>query len=138
MKTKTKFFILVFFFIVITFKLKEILSFFMEKRAENKVKKLLKVLENNEDIQEKSATLYMIGNIYLFDLKDYQEAINYYSKIIEMENRNYLEDSALFNSGLAHLKKGEKNEARDNFMEIIHRYPETARAKDAELEISRL
>lgn len=124
--------------VLLLFRLKKLKLKIKTYRANKRLKKYIKISLNSNDNQEISAAYYMIANIYMFDLKDYESAIEYYKKIINSKDKNYLEDSALFNLGLAYKFISQKDNAKKTFIKILENYPNTARARDAELELSRL
>ncbi|MFW5782858.1 MAG: tetratricopeptide repeat protein [Candidatus Muiribacteriaceae bacterium] len=106
-------------------------------RASGKLKKYIDIVARSEDELELAAAYYTIGNIYLFDFQDSKSASDYYRKVIDSDSDNYLEDSALFNLGLCY-RESSAQKAEKIFRRLIEEYPESARAKDAEIELSRI
>lgn len=107
-------------------------------KARRKLKKYITLSENAKDSQESAAAFYTIGNIFLFELEDFNSAMDYFQKVVDSDQKNYLEDSALFNLGLCLKKIGKREKAKEIFLKVVESFPETARAKDTELEITRL
>jgi tetratricopeptide (TPR) repeat protein len=107
-------------------------------KANRKIRKYVAISKDSKDELEIAASFYTIGNIYLFELNEFNTAIEYFQKVVDSKNKNYLEDSAMFNLGLCYRKSGNIEKARHIFLRVIEMFPKTARAKDAELEISRL
>ncbi|MCK9224946.1 MAG: tetratricopeptide repeat protein [Candidatus Muirbacterium halophilum] len=137
-KNNVKYFFIIAIIIYLVFRIKNLRLRINKLKSNRKLKKYISISEKSKDEMEVSASFYTIGNIYLFELKDYNTAIEYFQKVIESGQKNYLEDSAMFNLGLCYKKIGKKEKARHFFLRVIEMFPKTARAKDAELEISRL
>ncbi|PLX18046.1 MAG: hypothetical protein C0601_05800 [Candidatus Muiribacterium halophilum] len=103
-----------------------------------KLKKYINISRRAKDNQELAAAWYMIGNIYHFDLNKPESAKEYYEKIVKDNEENYLEDAAMFNLGLVLKEMNKTRQANQIFRKVIERFPASARARDAELELSRL
>ena len=138
MKNKIIFFailsILIHFLISHNRRLKEKIS---KMKIKYKLRKYINISRKAKDHQELAAALYMIGNIYHFDLKKPESAKEYYEKIVKDTEVNYLEDSAMFNLGLVLKDMNKPRQASQVFRKVIERFPSSARARDAELELSR-
>ncbi|MFA5479426.1 MAG: tetratricopeptide repeat protein [Candidatus Muiribacteriota bacterium] len=137
---KNRMLYVVFFVITIIYAIKyrKINEKIIKIKVSSKLKKYTKIALSSTDILEKAAAWYMIANIYCFDLREYLKAMDYYQKILSVSENTYLEDSALFNMGICAKNLNDRKGAKNYFDEVIKKFPETARAKDAELELSRL
>jgi|GEM_PF-5984772 len=125
---------LIYFLVAHNRRLKEKIT---RMRIKYKLRKYINISRKAKDNQELAAALYMIANIYHFDLKQPESAKEYYEKIVKDDETNYLEDAAMFNLGLVLKDMNKPEQAGQVFRKVIERFPSSARARDAELELSR-
>jgi len=67
----------------------------------------------------------------------YQKAIAAFNSVLHY-TRSYKLDDALIMNGIIHLKLGNKTMARENFQELISKYPDSEYASKAMRYLGRL
>ena len=102
---------------------------FYDKQYRDAVRVFSGLLANNPDHRLASNCQYWIGECHNA-LGEYKEAINAFAAVMQFRS-SYKFDDALLMTGLCHLKLGDRYTARENFQELISRYPESEYAPAA-------
>ena len=91
--------------------------------------------DNSGDLADNA--LFWIGETY-FAAKDYNNAVRYYTRVVnEYPEQNKAPD-ALFKTALAQAKTGDLALARRTLQQVIERYPYSSTASSAKAELQRI
>ncbi len=102
---------------------------FYNKKYTEAIRLFQGLLSSNPDHRLASNCRYWIGEAYNA-MGNHREAINAFSAVMRYRN-SYKFDDALLMNGICHMKMGDKNSARENFQELVSRYPDSEYAPKA-------
>ncbi len=94
------------------------------------------LLTSNPDHRLASNCQYWIGESYNA-LQQYREAINAFRNVLQYQS-SYKFDDALLMSGICYMKLGDHVTARDNFQQLVSRFPDSEYAPKAMRYLGRL
>lgn len=97
------------------------LNAFADKNYNAAISQMTQIMNEAKSAASKSECSYWIGESY-FNLKDYPQAINYYSKVLK-NGKSDRHDDAQAKLGESLLRTGQVNEAKSAFQNLIIRYP---------------
>ena len=93
-------------------------------------------MTSNPDHRLASNCQYWIGESYNA-MKQYQEALNAFNSVMSYRT-SYKFDDALIMSGICHLRLGDRTTARENFQQLVSRFPDSEYAPKAMRYLGRL
>jgi tol-pal system protein YbgF len=112
-----------------TRKYKDALQVFYNRQYKESIRQFKELLASNPENGLASNCQYWIGESYN-GLGEYGNAIDAFNQVMRYRS-SYKLDDALLMSGLCYMKMGDRNTARDNFQELISRYPDSEYAPKA-------
>jgi len=99
------------------------LQTFYNKKYRDTIRLFKSLLASNTDHRLASNCQYWIGESY-HAIGEYRNAIDAFSSVMNY-NRSYKFDDALIMNGICHMKLGNKLTARENFQELLSRFPDS-------------
>jgi tol-pal system protein YbgF len=109
---------------------------FYNKQYGDAIRMFRSLMTSNPDHRLASNCQYWIGESYNA-LKQYRDAVNAFHAVLNYKT-SYKFDDALLMSGIVHLKLGDRTTARDNFQQLVSRYPDSEYAPKAMRYLGRL
>ncbi len=105
------------------------LQLFYNKNYQDAIRTFRGLMTSNPDHRLSSNCQYWIGEAYNA-MKQYRDAINAFSSVMSYRT-SYKFDDALLMSGICYLKLGDRNTARENFTQLVSKYPDSEYAPKA-------
>lgn len=102
---------------------------FYNKNYQDAIRTFRGLMTSNPDHRLASNCQYWIGEAYNA-MKQYRDAINAFSSVMNYRT-SYKFDDALLMSGICYLKMGDRNTARENFTQLVSKYPDSEYAPKA-------
>lgn len=102
---------------------------FNARRYTESIQQFKTLLKNTPDNRLSSNCEYWIGESYN-QLGDYENAVQAFKSVMKYRS-SFKFDDALLMTGLCSLKLGDRNSAKENFQELVSRYPESEYAPKA-------
>ena len=102
---------------------------FYNKKFQDSIQIFRQLMTTDPDHQLASNCQYWIGEAYNA-MKDYRNAIDSFNVVLKYR-KSYKLDDALIMNGLCYFKLGDKTNARDNFQELLSRFPDSEYAPKA-------
>jgi tol-pal system protein YbgF len=112
------------------------LQYFYNKNYNEAIRVFSSLLASNPDHRLASNCQYWIGECY-HAMSQYRKAIDSFQAVMDYR-RSYKFDDALIMSGVCHMKLGNKLTARENFQELLSRFPESEYTAKAMRYLGRL
>ncbi len=109
---------------------------FYARQYKETIRDFTQLMSSNPDNRLASNCQYWIGESYNA-LRQYRKAINAFNAVLRY-NASYKFDDALLMSGLCHLKIGDKSTAREEFQQLVSRFPDSEYAPKAMRYLGRL
>lgn len=111
-------------------------KFFKDNKFDQ-AKPVFEKFSKSSNEKQKARALFYLGEI-AYREKDYKTAIVNYGNIVEKHPESHLITSAYFMIGKSFVHLGDNKKAKLFFEELISRYPDDERAKDAKKEMKKL
>jgi len=102
---------------------------FYDKKYNDAIGIFRGLMTANPDHRLASNCQYWIGEAFNA-MKDYRNAIDAFNAVLRYRS-SYKLDDALIMNGLCYIKMGDKSNARDNFQELLSRFPDSEYAPKA-------
>ena len=109
---------------------------FYNKQFQDAIRIFRGLMTSNPDHRLASNCQYWIGESYNA-MKQYQEALNAFNSVMSYRT-SYKFDDALIMSGICHLRLGDRTTARENFQQLVSRFPDSEYAPKAMRYLGRL
>ena len=109
---------------------------FYNKQYQDAIRMFSGLMASNPDHRLASNCQYWIGESYN-QLKQYRQAIDAFRAVLNYKS-SYKFDDALLMSGICYLKLGDSATARENFQQLVSRYPDSEYAPKAMRYLGRL
>jgi len=90
------------------------------------------ILATTDDTELKAKIQELLGDLYAIYLELPDLAMDQYNLVLEKYPLSPWVDDALFNIGMIHFEKGEWEESKKYFREVLQKYPDSPRAFTAE------
>jgi TolA-binding protein len=99
---------------------------------QGKFKNAILYLEDfkGDDILVEARALSLIGDAYM-ELKDYQNAVDFYNKAANYHPNKFFSPSYLMKAGLAYEKLNQNDKARETYQKVIDQYFDSNEFQDA-------
>lgn len=115
----------------------DLVTAYIDKRDYQKALKKLKEIEGRiDDIEQKNEVNYLIGESH-FGMRQYQNAIQYFIKVLESPNNNR-HDVARLMIAESHLATGETALAKENYQALMDTNPKSKFAPKARMMLQQL
>ena len=110
-----------------------------QKLIKESIQNLIYMLENFPTNELSPKAQYMIGDIYMNDLRDFNSAINAYSDVVNKFPGTDQEAQAQFMIGYIYANiLGDKSKAEKNYKTFLDRYPDHELAPSVKFELDYL
>ena len=112
------------------------LQTFYNRQYQDAIQIFRSLMASNPNHQLASNCQYWIGESYNA-MKQYREALNAFNSVMNY-GKSFKFDDALIMSGLCNMKLGDSATARENFEQLVSRYPNSEYAPKAMRYLGRL